>query len=129
MPALSSQDKAIDAIQDLITFLRNPKPASPFLTYGPKAPAAIETLADIFELNKKENVQQKNAPTSVLVPTETQPPPRVPVRKETKPPPRVPFAKDKLSPPRVPEKAPIALPQVTATHQYGTHTVTRQANN
>jgi hypothetical protein len=128
MPALSSQDKAIAAIQDLITLLRNPKPASPFLTYGPKAPAAIETLADIFQPSQ-ENVQPNNAPTNAIEPHKTQPPPRVPVRKATMPLPRVPFATDPLPPPRVPDKGPIAVPKVPATHRYATRTATRQANN
>eukprot|EP00978_Attheya_sp_CCMP212_P040836 scaffold226906_cov28-Attheya_sp.AAC.2 len=71
MPALSTQDKAVQAIHDLIALLRNPKPASPFLTYGPQATAAIETMADIFQTNETTTAG------------ETQPPPRVPIHEAT----------------------------------------------
>ena len=41
MTSLSSQDEAIYSIYNIITILRNPVPATPFLEHGPKATTEI----------------------------------------------------------------------------------------
>ena len=81
MPALSSQDKATDAIHDLINILLNTGPTTPFLEYGPKAKTAVEQLADIF-ITKKAPEQHNPYPpieqrtdTSSTSPTEKPIPP------------------------------------------------------
>eukprot|EP00978_Attheya_sp_CCMP212_P035107 scaffold150883_cov104-Attheya_sp.AAC.1 len=125
MPALSTQDKAVEAIHDLIALLRNPRPANPFLTYGPQATAAIETMADIFQTNATTGETNDNdeAPPRVPVTKHSQSPPRVQtsVPPSYPPPPRVP-AKATVSPPKDPQPNP-------PTHQYGTRTATQKASN
>eukprot|EP00978_Attheya_sp_CCMP212_P030152 scaffold109935_cov20-Attheya_sp.AAC.1 len=124
MPALSTQDKAVEAIHDLIALLRNPKPANPFLTYDPQATAAIETMADIFQTNATTGDTNDEAPPRVPVTKHIQSPPRVQksVPPSYQPPPRVP-TKATVSPPKDPQ------PKNPPTHQYGTRTATQKASN
>ena len=51
MSALSSQDKATNAIRDILTIIGNLGPATPFLKYGHKAKKYVEQLAYIFSTN------------------------------------------------------------------------------
>jgi hypothetical protein len=122
MPALSTQDKAIEAIHDLIALLKNPKPANPFLTYGPQATAAIETMADIFQTNETTIETDDTSSPRVPVTKHIQSPPRVQksVPPSSQPPPRVP-TKATVSPPKDPQPNP-------PTHQYGTRTATQKAS-
>ena len=53
MPKLSSQDKAIQAIREVIHTIRNPGPATPFPTFGNKHSTALEQLATIFETSEE----------------------------------------------------------------------------
>ena len=52
MPAQSSTDKALQAIQDLIHMIQNPTPPTPFPTFGPEHTTALEELANIFNTSK-----------------------------------------------------------------------------
>ena len=63
MPALSSKEKATRVIHYLVTSLRNPGPATPFLEYVPKATTAIEKLADMFSTNATPKQQDPSLPT------------------------------------------------------------------
>lgn len=68
MPHLSAQEKAIQAVRDLIHTIRNPSPASPFPTFGPKHSAALDQLATIFNTNSEIALSQEReivtSPTS-----------------------------------------------------------------
>jgi hypothetical protein len=49
MPATSSADRVTKALENLVTELRNPRPAAPFLTEGSPTQHAINTLETFFQ--------------------------------------------------------------------------------
>ena len=59
MPATSSADLAIQAVNDLTNILRNPAPASPFQHFGSEKNIALDKLANIFsQLQQKISAPQ-----------------------------------------------------------------------
>ena len=55
MPYLSSQDKATDAIPDLITIIRNTGPTTPFLEYPPRLQLMLNNWLKILEPKQHQN--------------------------------------------------------------------------
>jgi hypothetical protein len=86
MPATSSTDRITEALENLVTELRNPRPAAPFLTEGSPTQHAIDTLETFFQNRLLTTTSRPIAPPPPRV-TPTDPPPRV---TPTDPPPRVP---------------------------------------
>ena len=74
MPASSALDKATQAVEDLLTTLRNPEPSSPFFEFGNEQRNALNKLANLFKVSLPTV-----SPTADTSTTPPRPLPRVPL--------------------------------------------------